>query len=118
MSDDPWQESARKHKKFVQGGADGSAKPIGNKRKNRKKWCRGKVGVAHQPVCRRYNDAKQKFKAAHSEFEANLYVHFDTWRILVCSVCGKELDWYYPFRIQCLNGVLEREQKKPEWITD
>lgn len=66
------------------------------KKKNTKKWCKGKEGVEHKPICKKYNEVKL----------TNL---FEDWRLLVCSECGKELDHYYPIK-QFSN------KPKPEWV--
>ena len=117
MSDSPWKESARKHKTFVQGGAEASAKPVGNKRKNRKKWCRGKEGVEHQPVCTDYNTVKRHCTPdgwKGGELGKG-------WRLLVCSVCGRELDYYYPMEWNILSkdGTLTHREPDPPpaWVT-
>jgi hypothetical protein len=72
--------------------------------KNKKKWCKGKVGIPHQPVCRKFVEVKK------TEFRSTLSIS-DTWRILVCSECGKDLDYYYPMKI---SGY--PEQKPPDWV--
>ena len=118
MSDSPWKESARKHKKFVQGGLE--TKPVGNKRKNRKKWCKGKVGVEHQPVCMDFHKVKNDY-TQHQPFKDKCYSTSDHWRVLVCAVCGKELDWYYPmeFNVQARDGttICEKPDPPPPWVT-
>jgi hypothetical protein len=65
---------------------------VPNKR-NTKKWCKGKVGVEHKPKCMKYSEVKRSGKL------------FDTWRILVCTVCGKELGTYY-----------NTKKNKPDWV--
>lgn len=54
--------------------------------KNRKRWCRGKVGVEHTPECRDYQDVKN-WRAG---------TMLNGWKLLVCTACGKELDTYMP----------------------
>jgi hypothetical protein len=47
--------------------------------KNTKKWCKGKVGREHKPICIDHNSIKD-------------------WKILACTECGKHLDYYWPCR--------------------
>ena len=69
-------------------------------RKNRKRWCRGKLGVEHQPVCMTYREAKG----------APLFPSQEADRFLVCRVCGKELQhWWTMFK--------SSRQNKPDWVT-
>jgi hypothetical protein len=82
MSD--WKESAAKRRddrntKSPESN-DKSAKP--SKKKNTKKWCKGKEGTPHKPECRKYEDVKGVRKSSI----------FTGWRVLVCTTCGKELE--------------------------
>jgi len=61
-------------------------KPIRGK-KDRKKWCRGKVGVDHEPQCKNYHDV------VHTSLN-----YAKNWKLLVCAKCGKNLDWYHPLQ--------------------
>ena len=54
-------------------------------RKNKRDFCRGKKGVSHQPKCMDYNVAK-----------APGHTWSVDWKLLVCTVCGKELEFYLP----------------------
>ncbi len=77
-------------------------RPPSGSKKDTKKWCRGKVGVAHKPVCVAYDEHKR----------TNLRV--PEWKILLCSECKKELDYYWPspFRWH------DREpEPPPAWVT-
>ena len=67
-----------------------------NKRKNCKKWCRGKVGVEHITECKKYSEVKNVSEHAYSKY----------WRILVCTICGKEIDMHYSFG----------NKNKPKWV--
>ena len=63
---------------------------IRRRRKNTRRWCRGKVGVPHQTSWRPV--------PSHSDS-----------RELVCSVCGKKLDWccharWWPLKERCRCG--------------
>lgn len=70
-------------------------KPIAGK-KDTKRWCRGKVGREHITECRK----GKELKCAPSYCR-------EQWRILICKVCGKELDNYYGFG----------SEEKPKWVT-
>jgi hypothetical protein len=69
-------------------------RPQGPRRKDKKRWCRGKIGVEHVPVC-------MKVQALAA------YGCFDNWRILACKVCGKVLAHYSP----------AWTKPKPAWVT-
>lgn len=67
-----------------------------HQRSDRRRWCRGKVGVEHELVCMTYQEAKGalgRFRLASERF-------------LVCKVCGKELENYRGY-----------EKIKPAWVT-
>lgn len=59
-------------------------RPVGQI-KNTRRWCRGKIGVPHQLTVKTYREVKGP--GWHPRGEA---------QILLCSVCGKELDQYRP----------------------
>ena len=69
---------------------------VGGARKNRRRWCRGKEGVEHQPKCMPYNEAKG----------GTLGKYTQDWRVLVCTVCGKDLALHSPYR----------NRPKPSWV--
>lgn len=69
------------------------------KHKDKKRWCKGKVGVEHTSVCVPYRGGISTVLGAETA----------KWRQLVCSKCGKILDYYYPFK--------GRGKKKPDWVT-
>lgn len=74
--------------------------------KDKKKWCGGKVGREHKPECFIYHDLhKHNWTAIFSGKRWS-----DRWRVLVCTVCGKELAYYYG------NKGLFSDQKKPDWV--
>jgi hypothetical protein len=62
-------------------------------KKDTKKWCRGKVGRKHKPECR---DGQ-----------------LQGWKNLVCTECGKHLDYYWPMRWRPI-----MDQPKPAWVVD
>ena len=66
-------------------------------KKDTKRWCRGKVGVEHQPECYRYSDLRPSLPVRSSQ---------ERWRILACKVCGKHLAHFYPFM----------EKQPPAWV--
>ena len=70
------------------------------KRKDTRRWCKGKVGVEHTSVCMSYEEAK-RVKDDVSMISAH---HRGRW--LVCTTCGKELAFYYP----------SKNRKKPDWV--
>lgn len=72
-------------------------KPIVGNKKNTKKWCKGVRGREHVPECVCYG----KFKHAS---------YLNDWKLLVCKVCKKELDYYTP----CFWG--KNPQKPPDWV--
>jgi hypothetical protein len=89
MSGDDWQEGANKRRDERQTKVSDEP-PTKGKRKDRKTWCRGKVGVEHIPECVLYRD------------------FLPTWRMLICKTCGKQLKVYAPRR---------EGQEKPSWVT-
>lgn len=74
-------------------------RPVSRRRKDRKRWCRGKVGVDHQPVCMTHREAKGEPLTPAQENE----------RFLVCKRCGREMECYFP-------GWLY-PSPKPDWVT-
>jgi hypothetical protein len=63
--------------------------------KDKKRWCKGRVGREHKGVCHNYNELKRWGLG-------NKYV--SGWKILVCTVCGKELETWYG-----------NPKNRPEW---
>jgi hypothetical protein len=101
MSD--WNERAVKRRDARHTkGPDDKIKPTPAK-KNTKKWCRGKVGIEHKPVCRDYSEVKRTGLEMFGR-KVNLY---KGWKLLVCAACGKELATYYPFGSD--------KRNPPEW---
>ena len=66
-------------------------------KKDRVRWCGGHVGREHTLECRLYKDGKAA-------------VYLKDWRELVCTTCGKQLDWYAP----PFNGAAAAP---PAWVT-
>lgn len=77
--------------------------PSSPSRKDKKSWCRGKVGTPHKPSCRDYAEVKNQ--VGMRERFPSLY---DGWKLLVCTACGKELAYYYPMR--------DRAGTPPDWV--
>lgn len=90
-----WQERANR-RRDERHTAGEIRRPSGSK-KDTKKWCRGKVGVKHDPVCADYNTLKRATFAPE-------------WKVLVCRNCGKELDNYWPTRF------FKSNKPKPDWV--
>ena len=66
---------------------------------SRQKWCRGKEGTPHQPICMTHEQAKGPAR----------YPSQDKDRYLVCKVCGKELLHYW-------GHFLNSGKDKPDWV--
>ena len=71
-------------------------RPPSGSGKNTKRWCRGKVGREHKPECRSYNEVKRVTFAPE-------------WKLLICSECGKELDFWMPSRF------FKKDRPAPMW---
>ena len=82
-----------------------------SKSKNKKKWCKGKIGVEHDAVCLKYRDVHKTPEESPASGIANTNI----WRILCCKKCGKNIDYYYPMTWS--NHFL-KEEKKPDWVLD
>jgi len=94
---------------------------ISRKKKDTKKWCRGKEGTEHNLKCVDYRDTKLAARDINGTNMTNLYAG---WKLLVCTECGKEVDHYYPMRFRTVdnNGVVvpypeSSRNKKPDWVT-
>ena len=74
----------------------------GRSAKDTRKWCRGKVGVEHKPVCVAYGELKSTTATTPISRE---------WRTLVCTECNKHLDHWCPW-------PWTRNKKKPGWVVE
>ena len=83
-----WKESANRRRDERRTAVSVRA-PAATK-KNTKRWCRGVVGRAHQPECKK-----------HKEFK--------NWYNYQCCVCGKVLDYYTP-------PTFGASAPKPGWL--
>jgi len=92
MSD--WKEGAIKRRDARHTKSSDEHTTTSINKRNTKKWCKGKVGVEHKTECRKYDEVKKTSSK-----------YFKTWRLLVCTVCGKEIATYYPTK-----------KIKPEWV--
>lgn len=70
---------------------------VGNK-KDTKRWCKGVVGREHKLQCVRYQEYK------------NSAIGKD-WRLLLCTECRKELDYWYPMR-----WSTHQQPPAPDWV--
>ncbi len=77
-------------------------RPPGRSGKSTKRWCGGKVGVLHQPLCKAYSDLKNT---------AGITPMSREWRILVCSECDRVLDRWWP-------SPWTQPEKKPGWVVE
>ncbi len=64
------------------------AKPTPRRKKNRRKWCRGKVGVVHKPEW--VSDPDRNLNFATGTPRADPIYDYQTY---VCQSCGKRLDY-------------------------
>lgn len=103
MKERTWKERANRRRDLRQEKTPNEVPPPGaaSAGKDTKRWCRGKVGVEHQPKCMGYNDLKGGGRIASMSRD---------WKILACTVCGKELAYWYPFGSR-------KNNPKPEWVT-
>lgn len=116
MSDQKEGASKRRDVRNVK-DAEEVPKVDGAKKKTRK-WCKGKVGVEHTLVCRNYVDVKYGGSYVIGDNVTSLY---QDWKLLMCSTCGKELEFWYPlFRNDpnvhppaWVTGVVKPEGEKP-----
>ena len=69
------------------------------KRKDTKHWCKGKKGKEHVLKC-----------MTHEEAKGPSHMALASWRYLVCTVCGKELEVYYGDK----NHLIKQE--RPDWV--
>jgi hypothetical protein len=95
-----YRESANKRRDERQQKCDVRAPSVS--KKDTKKWCRGKIGVEHEPECVDYDQHKRSAIGS-------------SWKLLVCKNCNKELDYWYPPRFPSF--FIHRRQK-PEWVCE
>lgn len=108
MSD--WKEESIKRRDIRSTkGSDEHRKDSSINNKNTKKWCKGKVGREHKPVCMTYSEAKlpQAERDLKRKGVGIVGKTQSRYRYLVCTSCGKELAIYYGFG----------NEKKPDWVT-
>jgi hypothetical protein len=102
MSD--WKSGAAKRRDTRATKTPDAIVNVKGKTKKTKRWCKGKVGVEHKPECMLY-------KSVMTHDEVNI---FKDWRQLVCSLCGKRLDWWAPLPKE---WRMESKKPKPAWVT-
>jgi len=59
------------------------------RRKDCRRWCRGKVGRTHRPEWRSWDEAKNSFTPPGRARSR--------WRVLVCAACGRHLAFDFPW---------------------
>jgi hypothetical protein len=101
-----WKEGANKRRDARHTKAPdepGKGNPKATKKKDTKRWCRGKVGVEHKLKCMDYSEV-------HHQKPDSIGSWGKGWKILACTVCGKELERWYPM------GMGRGKNPKPEWV--
>ena len=61
-------------------------RPAGGSGRDTKRWCRGKIGVEHEPKCVDFQ-ASKRWVGERCDALAR-------WKLLVCTACGRELAVY------------------------
>jgi hypothetical protein len=74
--------------------------------KDTRRWCRGKEGRAHTPKCFKYLESGKVPTGPGLDHSKTDAVH---WRTLVCTTCGKTLDYYWPW-------LAGRPPTPPPWV--
>jgi hypothetical protein len=98
MSD--WRERSNKRRDERQTKVPVIRAPSASK-KDTKKWCRGKAGVEHKPVCMTHDEWENRSQSSAWSKD---------WRVLVCEDCGKQLDYWWP--VPFMKGAAP-----PAWLT-
>jgi hypothetical protein len=83
--------------------APAPAAGIAVRHKDKKRWCRGKIGVEHKPKCVDYDAVKGR-----RIYGMSIIPH-GSWKLLICTACGKELAFHYPIGVQ--------KNNPPAWVT-
>ena len=107
MSGKTWKETVAERRDTRADSSQPADQRIRKRKPNRKKWCRGKVGVEHKPACRDYGDVK-----AHigSRGTTTGKMYYEGWKVLVCEECGKELELWMPW--------WSKDKEPPEWARE
>lgn len=95
-----WKQSAIDRRDERHTKIEGKRLPS-RRKPNRKKWCKGKVGVLHTPVWK----GVQPFVVFNKDWNKDQ-------REFVCTKCGKVLDWWWGRRWRALSGG--RRMHKPK----
>jgi hypothetical protein len=98
-----WRASGLLRRNARQDKPPDAHRPVAGK-KDTRRWCKGVAGREHKPVCMPW----RKFGTARVGSIT------DHWRLLACSVCGKELASYTPWG----RGSGMPAVKKPDWVTN
>ena len=99
MSERKAEAAQRRDARATPGPEDEKSSGV-RKHKDKKRWCKGKVGVEHTPACMPYKHRYPSTVMGGAQTR---------WRELVCTKCGKILDYYYPFK--------SSKKPKPAWVT-
>lgn len=102
MSD--WKERSINRRDTRQTKVPDIRPPSGSK-KNTKRWCRGKFGVEHRPICVSYSEFKNIPATDWSK----------DWKLLICSECKKTLDYWWPMESLRL-GIPRYDATPPDWV--
>lgn len=86
-------------------------RPRSRRRGGSKKWCKGKPGVEHKPECRSYTDVKHNGQSRAFPDGRDPYAG---WKILVCSVCGKEIASWCPWWVNSSHVMPDWAKEKSE----
>lgn len=72
------------------------------RKKDTKKWCKGKVGRPHKLVCKKWSDV-----VSQTPQDSTSHIRWrDNYRVLICERCSKQVDFWY-------GG---RGKNRPEWV--
>jgi hypothetical protein len=99
-----WQESSNARRESRQSKPVAEVPRPAPAKKDTKRWCGGKVGREHKPECFDYGQLKSPERVGLTGV-TGLY---KGWKVLACTVCGKELKHHMPFG-------RERRTNPPEW---
>lgn len=82
-NDDTWRQGAARVRDARNVREPEKASVGGLRKKNTKRWCKGKVGREHKPEC----------------IIPNGRTPSDDTRVLACMACGKELERYWTWKV-------------------
>lgn len=102
-----WKERANKRRDERHTKTDDSTSKPKSAKKDTKKWCKGKEGREHQLKVVPHLLPFRKPQDSG-------------WKDLVCTVCGKVIDRYWPMFMKTTEGlpVAPERNIKPAWIIE